>query len=72
MRRDYLAFTLWPDSTEEQARADLRQALFGLTLLKPLAAALHATRALKGPIASSEPSNLITASGAIAASACLT
>jgi DNA-binding SARP family transcriptional activator len=49
-RRDYLAYTLWPDSTEEQARVNLRGALFDLThaaaQLAPLLPATRATVAL--------------------------
>ena len=42
--RDYLAFTLWPDSTEEQARTNLRQVLFSLRVEPALASVLMAGR----------------------------
>src|SRR5438552_523910 len=45
VRRDYLAYTLWPDSSEQQARTNLRGALFDLTRGIPdLATALRTSR----------------------------
>ncbi len=45
-RRDFLAFTLWPDSSEEQARTNLRRALFDLFAAAPdLRDAVNSNRA---------------------------